>query len=246
MPVFATMAIGGAIGFLGGLFGKGGSAVATPLLRAAGVPAIVALAAPLPATIPATIVAAVPYRRAGLVDARVVRWSVAFGVPATIIGALATRWIGGSALVSVTDVLVAAIGFRFVLRPRSRAAVVADTDSSRYALAAVAITVGLFSGLLANSGGLLLAPLYIAILRLPLKRAFACSLVVAAVLAVPGTAVHWLLGHIDWAVVGVFGSTSVPMSAVGARLAVRADGRHLERAYGAVLLVISVALLGRG
>ena len=44
--------IGLGIGFLGGLFGKGGSAVATPLLYLVGVPAIAAVASPLPATIP--------------------------------------------------------------------------------------------------------------------------------------------------------------------------------------------------
>lgn len=35
------------IGFLGGLFGKGGSAVATPLLSLAGFPGFVAVASPL-------------------------------------------------------------------------------------------------------------------------------------------------------------------------------------------------------
>ncbi len=40
------------IGFLGGLFGKGGSAVATPLLSLAGFPGFVSVASPLPATVP--------------------------------------------------------------------------------------------------------------------------------------------------------------------------------------------------
>ena len=56
----AIIAIGAGVGFLGGLFGKGGSAIATPLLAAIGVPPIVAVASPLPATIPSTLVA---YRR---------------------------------------------------------------------------------------------------------------------------------------------------------------------------------------
>ena len=49
--------IGVGVGFLGGLLGKGGSAIATPLLHAVGVPAIIAVAAPLPATIPSTLIA---------------------------------------------------------------------------------------------------------------------------------------------------------------------------------------------
>ncbi|MGZ4725089.1 MAG: TSUP family transporter, partial [Ilumatobacteraceae bacterium] len=59
---FAAL-IGVGIGFLGGLLGKGGSAIATPLLHAIGIPAIVAVAAPLPATIPSTMVASYAYSR---------------------------------------------------------------------------------------------------------------------------------------------------------------------------------------
>ena len=56
----AIMAIGAGVGFLGGMFGKGGSAIATPLLAAVGVPPLVAVASPLPAAVPGTLVA---YRR---------------------------------------------------------------------------------------------------------------------------------------------------------------------------------------
>src|SRR3954453_22858833 len=90
MELLAVAVIGLGIGFLGGMFGKGDSAIATPLLYAIGLPAVVAVAAPLPATIPSTVAASIPYRREHLVDKRVVRWSLAFGVPATALGALLT------------------------------------------------------------------------------------------------------------------------------------------------------------
>ena len=93
-----------------------------------------------------------------------------------------------------------------------------------------------------TAAGFLLAPLYVAVLRLPIKQAFACSLAVSAVLAVPGTVVHAALGHIDWQVVVVFGVASVPLSYVGARVAIHADAARLERFYGAALLVLGVTL----
>ena len=99
------------------------------------------------------------------------------------------------------------------------------------------------SGLLANSGGFLLAPMFVTALRLPLKSAFASSLAVAGVLAIPGTIVHTALGHVDWALVGVFAVTSVPLSYVGARVAIKADVAHLERAYGVVLVLLSAVFL---
>src|SRR3954470_9961320 len=102
----AAAAIGVVIGFLGGLLGKGGSAIATPLLHAVGVPAIIAVAAPLPATIPSTLAASWVYWKEQYLDTKIVRTCVLWGVPATVLGAVATRWIGGNFLVSLTDVVL--------------------------------------------------------------------------------------------------------------------------------------------
>lgn len=244
MPLLLIALIGALVGFLGGLFGKGGSAIATPLLSVGGIAPISALASPLPATIPGTLAAAYAYWQERLVDWEVVQWSVPFGVPATVAGAYATHWIGGTPLVITTEVVVAALGGRFLLHPSDP-----DEDltlpppAPRTRMIGVAVVVGLVSGLLANSGGFLLAPLYIVVLRMPIKAAFASSLVVAAALAVPGTIVHALLGHVDWNVVAVFGVTAIPLSYVGGRVAVRTHAPRLERIYGAGLLVIGLVTL---
>jgi uncharacterized membrane protein YfcA len=237
--------IGAGVGFFAGLFGKGGSAIATPLLHAVGVPAIVAVAAPLPATIPSTLAAAAAYGRDGLADRTVLRWSLGCGIPATVVGAVATHWIGGGPLVTITDVVVAALGLRFLLAPHAAGGLARMPPDYRTRLALVATIVGLCSGLLANSGGFLLAPLYLSVLHMRIRQAFATSLVVAAVLAVPGTAVHWALGHIDWNVVVVFGAASIPLSYLGGRVAVRTQPARLERVYGLVLTVTGLALLSR-
>ena len=236
--------IGAAIGYLGGLFGKGGAAIATPLLAAIGVPPIIAVASPLPATIPGTLVAYDRYRRGHYTEARVVGWSLAVGVPATVLGALASYWVGGGVLVLATDVIVAALGLRIVLTGRAReddAAPEPTLGTGRRV--AVALTVGFLAGLLANSGGFLLVPLYLAVLALPIRRALACSLAVAAALAIPGTLVHAALGHIDWRVAVVFGIASIPLSNLGARTALAVSPAKLERLYGAGLLTLGLTLL---
>ncbi len=102
----------------------------------------------------------------------------------------------------------------------------------------VALFVGLISGLLANSGGFLLAPSYARILRQPLKKAFACSLTVSMFLALPGTIVHAYMGHIDWVLTAVLALGSVPCSFLGARLAIRTNAARLERWYGVALTVL--------
>lgn len=234
--------VAAAIGFLGGLLGKGGSAIATPLLHVIGFPAIVALASPLPATIPSTSIAAYAYTREGFVDWRVFRWTVALGTPATVIGAVLTRWIGGGVLVRVTEVVLVGLGLR-LLKPGAGVHERPGTGATVPRLATIAIVVGLVSGLLANSGGFLLAPLFITVLHLPIKRALASSLAVAAVLAIPGTIAHAWLGHIDWSLTAVFAVCSVPLSFAGARVAMRTNPVRLERAYGIVLVLLGAALL---
>lgn len=238
--------IGAGVGFLGGLFGKGGSAVATPLLFLAGVPAISAVASPLPATIPGTLVAADAYRRAGLIDRRTVLWSCASGLPATIVGALSTKWIDASALVVATEVILIAIGVRLLLSPSQAGSDGGGGEvetAERWRLVVVGALVGLAAGLLANSGGFLLAPLYLGLARLTIKPALAASLAVSAVLAVPGTVVHAFLGHIEWSVTLVLAAASVPASRFGATVAIRPESERLERLYGAALAVLGTVLL---
>lgn len=247
-----VFSIGVAVGFLGGLFGKGGSSIATPLLSLVGVPGFVAVAAPLPATVPGTFIASWAYWRSKLLDWQIVFWSLVIGVPATLLGAYLTRYTGAQPLLALTGVLVLGFGLSFTLRPGARveappegADMVATVRPPFWPLRlfAVAAGVGLVSGLLANSGGFLLAPSYARILRQPLKRAFACSLAVSMVLAVPGTITHAYLGHIDWGIAAVLALGSVPFAYLGARVAIRADARSLERGYGVVLTLLGAFFL---
>lgn len=235
--------VGAGIGFIGGLLGKGGSALATPFLVLLGIPPVVALAAPLPATVPGTLVAAQRYRRAGLIDRHVLGCSLTTGLPATLVGALATRWIDGHLLVVVTDAVILALGVRVLIHPAPTAVGTVGHEICRRRIVAVAAVTGLASGLLANSGGFLLAPLFVTVLGLGIKPAFGTSLAVASVMAVPATLVHLALGHLDLVVVAAFAAGSVPSSSLGARVALATDATRLERGYGVVLVVLGVVFL---
>jgi uncharacterized membrane protein YfcA len=242
--------VGVIVGFLGGLFGKGGSAIATPLLSLIGFPGFVAVAAPLPATVPGTLIASAEYWQSRLLDWQIFWWSVAVGVPATIAGSYLTKFTGARPLLIVTGVLVLGFGLSFLLAPREKgvdeAAELAAASRPpwwRTKLVLVAAGVGLVSGLLANSGGFLLAPSYARFLRQPIKKSFACSLAVAAVLAVPGTVVHAWLGHIDWPVTGLIALGSVPCAYLGARLAIHTKGSKLELWYGLALTALGAMFL---
>ena len=259
LQTLETSAIGVVIGFLGGLFGKGGSAVATPLLRLIGLPGFVAVASPLPATAPSTMVAAAAYWRENFIDWRIVRWGIAVGIPATAFGALLSPEVGSAALLVMTALLVLGFGIAFLVQRTEKGAAASageeivaayeaehvrgEISYERVKLVAISISVGIISGLLANSGGFLLAPLYAKVMKLPIKTAFACSLIVSAVLAIPGTLVHWYLGHISWSVTALVAVGSIPFSYAGARLAIRTSASRLERIYGLALTVLGLFFL---
>lgn len=239
--MIGAFVIGLFVGFVSGLFGKGGSAIGTPLLQLIGLPPFVAIVSPLPATIPGTLVASVPYLRSGFYDKRVVLTGIVTGAPATIIGAYCSKFIAGAPLLIVSDLILIGLGVTFLLHKQSaEESLEARPSPGRLKAALVATTVGLISGVLANSGGFLLAPLYNKVLKLPLKSAFACSLLVSAALAVPGTLVHIALGHIDWSIVLAFGLGSVPLAYFGARTAIRMPVARLEVLFGVMLVVVGL------
>jgi uncharacterized protein len=229
---------GVAIGLLMGLFGVGGSSVATPVLSLLGVPGLMAVASPLPATIPAAVVGAVPYVKEGEARPRAAAWSLVGGIPATIVGALLSRLVGGAALLVASGVVLMVVGFR-VIQPIPQA--VRDSGGRRRQnrpfLVAATAGVGLFTGLLANGGGFLLVPLYLLVFGLRMRQAVGTSLVVIAALSGPTLATHWVLGHIDWAVATPFAAGLLPGSAAGSRLAHRVEGPTLRRAFGWFLIV---------
>lgn len=235
--------IGAGVGFVAGLFGAGGSAVGTPLLHAAGVPAFAAITSPLPVAIPLAASAALAYRRSGLIDRTLLVRTLWFGVPATVAGALLTTLIGGVALIAATDVLVVLIGVRFLVAAPLPNRPGDPVRPGLARVAAVAIAVGLLGGLLGNSGGFLLVPLFVIVLGLNLKAALGTSLAASAILAVPGTITHAALGHIDWTLAAVYGVAAVPAAYVGARVAMRVPTTRLGRAYGAFLAALGIVLL---
>ncbi|HWF13886.1 MAG TPA: sulfite exporter TauE/SafE family protein [Candidatus Acidoferrales bacterium] len=248
MQHFGAFVVGVIIGFLGGLFGKGGSAIATPLLAIVGFPGFIAVASPLPATIPGTLLASAQYWKHRLVDWQVVSWSTGVGIPATILGSLVTKFIGARFLLILTAIFVLGFGLSFLISPTEKTSVTSlptpvDQEKvvfSRMRLALIAAGVGFISGLLANAGGFLLAPAYIRLLKLPIKKSFACSLAVSAALAIPGTIIHAYLGHISWTVTGLVALGSIPCSMIGARIAIRSRSTHLARMYGLFLTALGI------
>lgn len=243
--------VGGMLGFLSGVFGVGGSSVATPLLRLLNVPRLLALGTPLPVTLPTALIGGWAYWRQGKVNGRAALWTAAGGVPAVVLGSLLTQRAPGRLLMALTGAFVVVVGIRLLWKP-----VIAESSgeagTSRlaapiaiYKLLLVGAGVGFMSGLLANGGGFLLVPAYLLLFAMTAQEAAATSLVAVALLALPGTWVHWRLGHVDAHLALLLGVGVVPATYVGARVGMRMDERKGRLAFGVFLLVFGLFFLVR-
>jgi len=245
MPAWPAVTVTGlVVGVLFGLFGVGGSSFATPALGLIGVPGLVAVAAPLPATIPAALVGMAAYVRRRQVEWPIAWWSIIGGVPATVVGALCSRYVGGRGLLIASGAVLALVGVRILfalpearvsLRARRRPAIVVPAAAG----------IGLVTGLLANGGGFLLVPLFVLVLGLTMPESAGTSLVVIAALSVPTLLTHWALGHIDWGVAASFAGGSIPGAALGSLLAHRIPAEAMKRGFGSLLIAFAVYFIAR-
>lgn len=222
------------------MFGIGGS-VATPLLSLLGVPPLIAVASPLPATIPGSVLALRQYVKSGEARPKAAGWSLLGALPTTIVGAYLSKKVGGDALLVLSGAVLVVAGARVVLpitdehRDRGTA-----RRMNRPLLVITAAAAGFLAGLLANGGGFLLMPLYLLFFGLRMRQAVGTSLLVATVLSVPSLAVHARLGHIDWAVAAYFAIGVLPMSLVGSHYSQRFGTGSQRRYFGIFLVVFGV------
>jgi len=244
--------IGFASGVLSGALGIGGGIVTTPAIRLfMGAPALIAVGTPLPVIIPSAITGALSYGRRGVADVRSGLMLGVSGAATAVVGALlATRaggtvvLLGTSALIlyAAVDMILQVVRPPTVLMPASPAEEAPGERPSRAALALIGAITGLYSGFFGLGGGFVLVPMLARWLRFPIKRAIGTSLVAVALLAVPGTITHALLGNVDWRialglVVGV-----VPGAILGARITLGARDRNVRIAFAVLLVVAGVWL----
>ena len=228
-------------GVLGGAFGVGGAILTTPATQVLlGQPPIVAVGTPLPVIFPTTLAGMQAYRRAGQIDYRAVRWASLPGAAGAAGGAALTRVVNPHYLLLLTAAL---IGWQAIQVGRGRAAQAAagDLKPAAWALALTGLGAGFASGLLGIGGGIVLVPVLSGLLGMPLKRALGTSLVVIAIMVIPGTIVHAYLGHINWAVFLWLTIGVIPGAVIGSRWTIGAEERTLRLVVATFLTTVAVA-----
>lgn len=242
MGVLLGILSGFVSGVLSGAFGVGGAILTTPAVQVIlGAPPLIAVGTPLPVIFPSAITGAQAYRKAGQIDGRAVLWAAPPGAAAAAGGAALTKLVNPHWLLLVTAGL---IGWQAIRVGWGRSAPEVPGHPVRpsgYAFVLIGLIGGFASGLLGIGGGVVLVPAMAGVIGMPLKRAIGTSLVVIAFIVIPGTIVHALLGHINWAIFLSLTIGVIPGAAIGSRWTVRARERTLRLVVGVFLLVVALA-----
>lgn len=102
-----TLGIGLSSGLLSGAFGIGGGIITTPAIRLIlGAPALIAVGTPLPVIFPSALTGVVNYARNKLIDVRAGITCGLVGSLAAVLGAWATRLVGGNVVLIATAALI--------------------------------------------------------------------------------------------------------------------------------------------
>ena len=251
-----TTVVGFVSGVLSGAFGIGGGLVTTPAIRLLlGYPALIAVGTPLPVILPGAVTGAWAHLRRGSADLRAGVVLGLGGCVTSVAGAYLSRFAGGTLVMLVTAGIIgwAAVDMALQQRHVPRDAVpslgteeadpdaaleVSPTGGARRTwqrLVAVGLVAGLYSGFLGLGGGFVVVPGLVRYCGFSIRRAIGTSLVTVAILAVPGTIVHSVLGHVDWLLALTLAVGVVPGAWIGARLSSRASERAVALAFAGVL-----------
>jgi len=241
----AAILSGAVVGLSLGLFGGGGSILATPFLLY-----IVGVADPHVAIGTSALAVAVNACLGLIGHWRLgnVKWSCASmfafaGILGAALGSTIGKVVGGSWLLVLFSLIMVAVGLA-MLRPRA-AGGVADvrlTVAMAPRVIAIGILVGGIAGFFGIGGGFLIVPGIMLGTGMTLINAIGSSLVAVALFGLTTAVNYAVSGLIDWTVAALFIGGGLIGSLAGAQLAFRlADRRRmLAHAFAGVIFLVAI------
>ncbi len=262
----AFVSVGLLVGVLSGMLGIGGGTILVPVFKLGfGMPALGATATSLFTIIPTSISGVISHVRGKTCVPR-------FGVAAGLGGAATSPlgvWLASLSPAWATMVAAACViaysactmlSKAFALWKRTRrdggnGPTQRDGDNGPVsyevpqgakpvALAAlIGLVAGVLSGYVGVGGGFLMIPLFMQLLRMPMKLTSGTSLIGVLMLSVPGTVVQALLGNVQWLAGICVAAGAIPGAVIGTKLLARVPELALRFIFGAFLLVAAALLV---
>ena len=246
-----TVAAGVFTGMLSGAFGVGGAVVSTPLIRALGASATIAIGTTLPSVIPSSISGSLRYGREHLIAWLAVAWTVPAGMVCAVGGALATKIIPGNGHIQqiVTAGFVGFTAWRtyasgraeqrrpIVPRPTEE---IGTTRADKTGFVSIGIGAGALSGVLGVGGGIVMVPAFNQLMKMTLRQSIATSLVCVGLFAIPSTITHAAIGDIDWRIAFFLTIGVIPGARIGSAMTIASSDRRLRNAVALFLAILAV------
>ncbi|MBB4065377.1 sulfite exporter TauE/SafE family protein [Gellertiella hungarica] len=245
--MLAAIASGGAVGFMLGLVGGGGSILATPLLLyGVGVrdPHVAIGTSALAVALNAYVNLAAHALKGH------VRWKcgsvfAGIGVLGTLAGSTLGKWMDGHALLFLFGLLMLAIG-ALMLRPRSATARLEASDTRTcLRTGALALATGAASGFFGIGGGFLIVPALMFATGMSMINAVGTSLLSVGTFGLATAANYAHSGLIDWPVAAEFVAGGAAGGTAGMLLATRLAGMKsvLNRILALLILLVGAYVL---
>lgn len=243
------------VGLLVGLTGVGGGSLMTPLLLAFGVHPTTAVGTDLLYAAATKTVGTGVHSAADTVDWKIVRRLSLGSVPATALTLWALSHVGAQSK-EITDTIKLVLGVGLLLTALSIffRRVVADYVTRRFgepsdrSARILTIISGVVLGVLVSlssvgAGALGVTVLIMLYPRIPLVRIVGSDIAHAVPLTLVAGAGHWMLGDVNWVLLGSLLMGSIPGILAGSWLAPRLPEYGLRPALATVLLVVGANLV---
>lgn len=248
-PVLALLC-GGAVGFVLGLIGGGGSILATPLLLAVvGLPPHQAIGTGALAVAVNAFANLVSHARAGHVRWRRAGIFALVGALGAALGSTLGKAFDGERLLALFALLMLVVG---LLALRDQRAAPAEARVRLLArqiprLAATGFAVGLLAGFFGIGGGFLIVPGLLFATDLSMIEAVGSSLLSVGTFGLTAAVNYALSGLVAWAVAAEFILGGVGGGLLGLALARHLAARRsaLRRVFAAIVLAVGAYLLVR-
>lgn len=237
------IAIGMVTGLASGMFGIGGSVIATPLLILfAGISARYAVSSPLPAVIASAIVGSFTYNLKGIIKRDIVLFTVLTGIPFGFLGSYINNIFDINLIILAKAFVLFVLSMRFLFKMK-KIEIAKYAENEKKVLLLTGVIGGFIAGFVAIGGGVVYVAAYNLILKKDMTTASANSLVAVGITALFNTIIHYTNGYIDLNISALIAIGIIPMAIVGAKLNMITSNRKLELSFGIVMLIFSISFI---
>ena len=166
----------------------------------------------------------------------------------TLVGSWVSSMVPSAAMGNFSVFMTLLLGVKFIVKPVMTAkAAMEGVSRKRQIIQSVlcGMMVGFVCGFIGAGGGMMMLLALTSILGYELKTAVGTSVFIMTFTALTGSLSHFAIGGVaDWVTLGLCIASTLLWARVAARFANKSTPKTLNRATGAVLVVLGVVILG--